>query len=33
MTDTLLGQVLLGLAIALGVIGLVVTMKVMRLDT
>jgi tight adherence protein B len=32
MTDTLLGQVLLGLAIALEVIGLVVTMKVMKLD-
>ena len=32
MTDTLLGQVLLGLAVALEVIGLVVTMKVMKLD-
>jgi Flp pilus assembly protein TadB len=32
MTDTVLGQILLGLAIALELIGIVVTLKVMKLD-
>lgn len=32
MTDTVLGQILLGLAIALELIGIVVTLKVMKLE-